>query len=83
MAVPIIHLIGMGQGILVWSSVTLLTGWATGRYVESLAIRKCAKSEWRFLSLFINCNRSISNNLFCRQSLSKIWFPWNNTSNSH
>lgn len=32
MTVPIIQLIGMGQGMLVWGSVNLLLGWASGRF---------------------------------------------------
>lgn len=32
MTVPIIKTIGLGQGILVWASFNLLTGWASGRF---------------------------------------------------
>lgn len=32
MTVPIIKTIGLGQGILVWASFNLLSGWASGRF---------------------------------------------------
>lgn len=31
-AVPIISMIGLGQGILVWGSVNCVVGWACGRF---------------------------------------------------
>ena len=33
MTVPIVKLIGLGQGILLWGSINLLLGWASGRYI--------------------------------------------------
>ena len=31
-AVPIIHMIGLGMGILVWGTVNCIVGWASGRF---------------------------------------------------
>jgi hypothetical protein len=31
-AVPIINMIGLGMGILVWGTVNCIVGWATGRF---------------------------------------------------
>ena len=30
--VPIIKMIGLGQGILIWASFNLIIGWVTGRF---------------------------------------------------
>ena len=35
LVVPIVHCSGLGLGLLLWSSVTLLSGWASGRSVNS------------------------------------------------
>lgn len=33
MVVPILKLVGLSQGMLLWASVNMLSGWAVSRYV--------------------------------------------------
>lgn len=58
MTVPIIKTIGLGQGILIWGSANLLSGWASGRYFcYSLII---AMSDLNFSSYVFDSSKCIT-----------------------
>lgn len=69
--VPVIHFIGMGMGLLIWGSVSLVMGWCSGRF-GFFGLDKQAGIEYDWLNILggVICLCSIGVSFFVRTTVS-------------